>query len=80
MGDLMQVSERERQLRWLMTLRVVIVTTLLVCVFSIELLLRPELSLSPLFTLAAIAYGMVLLYAMFDRWIPGTRTFAMLQL
>ncbi len=63
-----------------MTLRVVIVTTLLVCVFSIELLLRPELSLSPLFTLAAIAYGMVLLYAMFDRWIPGTRTFAMLQL
>ena len=51
-GRLMNVSERERQLRWLMTLRVVIVTTLLICVFSIELLLRPELSLRPLFTLA----------------------------
>jgi two-component system sensor histidine kinase PilS (NtrC family) len=76
----MHVSERERQLRWLMTLRVVIVTTLLVCVFSIELLLRPELSLRPLFTLAAIAYGMVLLYGMLDRWISGTRLFAMLQL
>ena len=76
----MHVSERERQLRWLMTLRVVIVTTLLICVFSIELLLRPELSLSPLFTLAAIAYGMVLLYGMIDRWISGTRLFAMLQL
>ncbi len=63
-----------------MTLRVVIVTTLLVCVFSIELLLRPELSLRPLFTLAAIAYGMVLLYGMLDRWISGTRLFAMLQL
>lgn len=76
----MNVSERERQLRWLMTLRVVIVTTLLICVFSIELLLRPELSLTPLFTLAAIAYGMVLLYAVVDRWISGTRTFAMMQL
>jgi len=63
-----------------MTLRVVIVTTLLICVFSIELLLRPELSLRPLFTLAAIAYGMVLLYGMIDRWISGTRLFAMLQL
>ena len=76
----MHVSERERQLGWLMTLRVVIVTTLLICVFSIELLLRPELSLRPLFTLAAIAYGMVLLYGMIDRWISGTRLFAMLQL
>lgn len=79
-GRLMHVSERESQLRWLMTLRVVIVTTLLICVFSIELLLRPELSLRPLFTLAAIAYGMVLLYGMLDRWISGTRLFAMIQL
>jgi two-component system sensor histidine kinase PilS (NtrC family) len=76
----MHVAERERQLRWLMTLRVVIVTTLLICVFSIELLLRPELSLTPLFTLAAIAFGMVLLYAVVARWGAGTKTFAMLQL
>lgn len=76
----MQVAERERQLRSLMTLRVVIVTTLLICVFSIELLMRPELSLNPLFTLAAIAYGMVLLYAVVARWGSGTRMFAMLQL
>jgi len=63
-----------------MTLRVVIITTLLICVFSIELLMRPELSLRPLFTLAALAYGMVLLYAFIDRWLSGRRLFAMIQL
>ena len=63
-----------------MTLRVVIVSTLLVCVFTIELLLRPVLTLEPLFSLAAIAYGMVLLYAVLDRWLAGTRLFAGLQL
>lgn len=63
-----------------MTLRVVIVSTLLICVFTIELLLRPVLTLEPLFSLAAIAYGMVLLYAVLDRWMRGTAAFAALQL
>ena len=43
-----------------MALRVVIVTTLLICAFAIELLLHPSDTLRPLFMLAAAAYGMVL--------------------
>jgi len=73
-------SEIERQVRWLMTLRGVTVTTLLVCAFAVELLLRPAETLRPLFTLAAVAYGMVLLYAVLHRWLKGTRTFVVLQL
>ena len=72
--------ETERQLRWLMILRVVTVTTLLICAFAIELLLRPGEAIRPLFFLAASAYGMVLLYAGLDRWLKGTRTFLYVQL
>jgi two-component system sensor histidine kinase PilS (NtrC family) len=72
--------ETERQLRWLMILRVVTVTTLLVFAFAIELLLRPGEAIRPLFFLAAVAYGMVLLYAGLDRWLKGTRTFLYVQL
>ena len=74
------VSEIERQVRWLMTLRGVTVTTLLVCAFAVELLLRPADTLRPLFTLAAVAYGMVLLYAVLHRWLKGTRLFVVVQL
>ncbi|HXV76861.1 MAG TPA: ATP-binding protein, partial [Candidatus Polarisedimenticolaceae bacterium] len=73
-------TEIERQVRWLMTLRGVTVTTLLVCAFGVELLLRPIETLRPLFTLAAVAYGMVLLYAVLYRWLSGTRFFVVLQL
>jgi two-component system sensor histidine kinase PilS (NtrC family) len=76
----MSHREFERQLRWLMTVRVVIVTTLLVSAFSIELLFNPAQSLRPVFLLAAVSYGMVLLYAVLDRWLRGTRTFILLQL
>jgi two-component system sensor histidine kinase PilS (NtrC family) len=72
--------ELERHLRWLMTLRVVIVTTLLVSAFAIELLFSPAQSLRPVFLLAAVSYGMVLLYAVLDRWVQGTRGFTLLQL
>ena len=73
-------TELGRQLRWLMTLRVVIVTTLLICAFAIELLLQPADTLRPLFMLAATAYGVVLLYAALDRWLHGTKLFAFVQL
>ena len=63
-----------------MILRVVNVTTLLVCAFAIELLLRPGEAIRPLFFLAAVAYGMVLLYAGLDRWLKGTRAFLYVQL
>jgi len=72
--------ELERHLRWLMTLRVVVVTTLLVSSFAIELLFSPAHSLRPLFLLAAASYGLVLLYAVLDRWLKGTRAFTFLQL
>lgn len=61
-----------RQLRWLMVLRVVTVTTLLISAFAIELLLMPGESLRPLFLLAASAYGMVIVYAGLGRWL-GSR-------
>jgi two-component system sensor histidine kinase PilS (NtrC family) len=76
----MSHGEFERQLRWLMTVRVAIVTTLLVSAFSIELLFNPAQSLRPVFLLAAGSYGMVLVYAILDRWLRGTRSFIFLQL
>lgn len=75
----MTAAEREHQVRLLMTLRVVTVTTLLVCAFGIELLLRPGQVVRPLFLLAATAYGMVILYAALARRMGGSRTFALVQ-
>src|SRR5678816_347695 len=62
----------EGELRWLMVLRVVTVTTLLVSAFGIELLLHPGQTLRPLFTLSAAAYGMVLLYAALAGVLRGS--------
>ena len=76
----MSELQLERQLRWLMTLRVVIVTTLLVSTFAIELLFSPAQSLRPLFLLTAASYGLVLLWAILDRWLKGTRGFTLVQL
>jgi len=63
-----------------MMLRVVTVATLLISAFAIELLVSPARSLRPLFLLAAVSFGMVLLYAVLDRWLKGRRPFAYLQL
>jgi len=76
----MNSLELERQLRWLMILRVVTVTTLLISAFAIELALKPGETVRPLFFLAAGAYGMVLTYAVLDRWLKGTQAFIVLQL
>lgn len=73
-------TELERQIRLMMVLRVVTVSTLLVSAFAIQLVLNPGQTLRPLFVLAAAAYGMVLVYALVDRWLKGTRTFAYVQL
>jgi two-component system sensor histidine kinase PilS (NtrC family) len=73
-------SERARQLRWLMILRVVTITTLLVSAFAVELILLPTGLLSPLFLVAALAYSTVLLYAVLDRWLAGHRIFLYIQL
>ena len=76
----MTPTEREARLGWLMIFRVVVVTTLLISAFAIELLFRPAETLRPLFLMAAAAYGMVLLYAVFHRWLKGTQWFVYLQL
>jgi len=76
----MNRAEIERQLRRLMVLRVVTVTTLLISAFGIELLLRPGETLRPLFLWTAVAYGMVLLCAALDRWLGGSVFFLQLQL
>jgi two-component system, NtrC family, sensor histidine kinase PilS len=76
----MKTVEHERQLRWLMILRLVTVTTLLISAFAIELALKPVQTVQPLFLLAAGTYGMVLTYAILDRWLKGTAFFIYLQL
>ena len=59
--------ELARQLQWLMTFRVVVTTTLLVCTFVIELLYRPLLPLLPFYVLAVSAYVLTLVHAAVRR-------------
>jgi two-component system sensor histidine kinase PilS (NtrC family) len=73
-------SELGRQLQWLMTFRVVITTTLLVCTFVIELLYRPLLPLLPFYSLAVSAYLLTLVYAAALRTRRAPRMQAHLQL
>lgn len=73
-------SELRRQLQWLMTFRVVITTTLLVCTFVIELLFRPLLPLLPFYALAVSAYLLTLVYAGALRSRRAPRMQAYLQL
>lgn len=76
----MMRTEFEHQLRWMMAVRLVIVTTMLFSAFVIELAFRPAESLRPLFVLAATAYGAALLWAFADRWFAGRRGFLFAQL
>jgi len=62
-----QRRELRRQLKWLMAVRVVITTTLLVCVFVIELLYRPLVSLKPFYVLAVSTYLLTIGYALLMR-------------
>ncbi|MGH9751051.1 MAG: two-component system sensor histidine kinase NtrB [Candidatus Polarisedimenticolia bacterium] len=67
-----QQRELRRHLDWLMTFRVVIITTLLVCTFVIELLYRPLLSLQPFYVLAIATYLLTIAYAAVSRRLtPG---------
>ncbi|HEU4401161.1 MAG TPA: hypothetical protein VFT43_03580, partial [Candidatus Polarisedimenticolia bacterium] len=62
-----QPRELRRQLNWLMTFRVVIITTLLVSTFVIELSYRPRLPLSPFYLLAVCTYLLTIGYAVLAR-------------
>src|SRR5262249_6699284 len=63
--------ELRRQLSWLMTFRVVIITTLLGSTFVIELLYRPLLSLKPFYLLAVCTYLLTIGYAILIRRSAG---------
>jgi len=62
--------ELRRQLDWLMTFRVVIITTLLACTFVIELLYRPLLPLKPFYMLVAVTYLLTIAYGVLARTTP----------
>jgi two-component system, NtrC family, sensor histidine kinase PilS len=62
-----QERELRRQLDWLMTFRVVIITTLMVSAFVIELMYRPLLSLQPFYVIAVVTYAMTIAYALMSR-------------
>ena len=67
-----QQRELRRQLKWLMAFRVVITSTLLVCVFVIELLYRPRLPLNSFYILAVCTYLLTIGYAALmrqPRWV-----------
>jgi len=68
-----QQPELRRQLDWLMTFRVVIITTLMICTFVIELLYRPLLSLQPFYLLAVVTYAMTIVYAVLSRGLRAVR-------
>ena len=64
----------------LMTFRVVVITTLLISTFIIELVFRPEVPLRPFYLLGACTYLLTLLYAGLYRFMKEKPTFVALQL
>ncbi|OLC54713.1 MAG: hypothetical protein AUH92_03470 [Acidobacteria bacterium 13_1_40CM_4_69_4] len=68
-----QQRELRRQLDWLMTFRVVIITTLMICTFVIELMYRPLLSLQPFYLLGVVTYAMTIAYAVLSRTVRAVR-------
>ena len=75
-----QQHELRRQLNWLMTFRVVIITTLIASSFVIELLYRPRLPLKPFYLLAVCTYLLTIVYALLARRIGAVRAQMYLQL
>jgi len=71
----MELQQRElrRQLDWLMTFRVVIITTLMASTFVIELMYRPLLSLQSFYLLAVVTYAMTIAYAVMSRTLRAVR-------
>jgi two-component system, NtrC family, sensor histidine kinase PilS len=72
--------ELRRQLNWLMTFRVVIITTLLVCTFVIELLYRPRLPLKAFYLMAVFTYCLTIAYAVMSRSVRAVRPQVYIQL
>lgn len=73
-------SEPHRQIAGLMTYRVVVITTLLISTFIIELLFRPAVPLKPFYLLGGITYLLSLAYALLHRWMKDSSLFVPIQL
>ena len=76
----MSRSEPHRQILSLMTYRAVVVTTLLIFTFIIELLFRPLLPLRPFYLLAGITYLLSLSYGLLYRRLKDSAVFVSIQL
>jgi len=76
----MSRPEPNRQILSLMTYRAVVVTTLLVFTFIIELLFRPLLSLRPFYLLAGTTYLLSLTYGLLYRRMKDSAVFVPIQL
>jgi two-component system sensor histidine kinase PilS (NtrC family) len=75
----MLTKETQVHLRRLMTARVLVVTTLLVSAFLIELAFAPARSLAPLYRLSVAAYLAILAWALLDGAFGRRTWFAYLQ-
>ncbi len=72
--------EPQRQIAGLMTYRVVIITTLLISTFIIELIFHPAVPLRPFYQLGGVTYLLSLAYALLHRRMKDSALFVPLQL
>jgi two-component system sensor histidine kinase PilS (NtrC family) len=72
--------ERQRQIVGLMTYRVVVITTLLISTFIIELIFHPAVPLKPFYQLGGVTYLLSLAYALLHRRLKESPVFVPVQL
>ncbi|TDI13331.1 MAG: PAS domain S-box protein [Acidobacteria bacterium] len=75
-----QRPDIQRPLRWLMIIRVVVATTLMISAFVIELIFRPEVTLQPFYLPIGLAYLLSLLYSLLFPRFKNSPAFALLQI
>jgi len=73
-------QEPQRQIVGLMTYRVVVITTLLISTFIIELIFHPAVPLRPFYLLGGVTYLLSLLYALVHQRMKESPFFVPLQL
>jgi two-component system sensor histidine kinase PilS (NtrC family) len=73
-------QETQRPIVGLMTYRVVVITTLLISTFIIELIFRPAIPLRPFYQLGGVTYVLSLAYALLYPRMKGKPVFVPLQL
>ncbi len=72
-------KEIERHIKWLMVFRVVVITTLLISSFIIELLYSPTKGLAPLYILSACTYLLVIAYGFLFPSFKERESFVYMQ-